>query len=480
MNKKRPNILYVMPDEFRQRAMGFRGEDPTITPAIDRFARESLELENVFSNYPVCSPHRAMLFTGQYPCSNSVMGNCNSDTRQFGVRLSANTTCLSDVLKSAGYSCGYVGKWHLESPEESDAEYLEPRRADGMIWDAFTPQHRRHGFDYWFSYGCCDQHLKPHYWDNTNDVAEVKEYPGQWSTAVEAEQVKQFLCNEYGEREADAPFFMMWAPNPPHMPFEQVPEKYKALYADKDAESLLNAETYTAMKEPAPEILDSWADNFEQNMQQARDEVADYFASVSGVDDMFGEVLDVLEREGLAEDTLVIFASDHGELMGSHGLLRKGPWFDECVKIPYLMRLPGVLEPGKKEFYMNTPDIMPTLLDLLGLGDEIPSSVEGQSLCSLLIEDAEGVPEKTELGGLGYFINPGFDARGIRTKDHYLVVLRDAYDGERYILYDLVKDPKMFKDVAEEQPEVVRELREDLERWMEVSGDWWLRSRKFG
>lgn len=477
--RRRPNILYIIPDEFRQRAMGFRGEDPVYTPNIDRLAGESLELENVFSNYPVCSPHRGMLFTGQYPCTNGVMGNCNSSTRQFFVRLPAGTRCLPDVLHDNGYTCGYVGKWHLDSPEEADAEYLEPRRADGKIWDAFTPRSRRHHFDYWFSYGCNDQHFRPHYWDNTDEPSEVREFPGVWGPFVEKDRVIRYLKNEQRERPEDKPFFLVWSPNPPHMPFEEVPQKYKDLYKDKTADELLTAKSFRGMKEPAPELTPEQQAALESNMALARSEVSDYFACVSGIDELVGEVLDALDEAGLRDDTLVIFTSDHGDLMGSHGLIRKGPWFDECLKIPYLLRLPGVFDGGKKDFLMNTPDIMPSLLGLLGLHEAIPESVEGQDLSRLMLApagpDAAGKEADEAFGGLAYYINAQLNMRGVRNRDYFLVVRRNSYDQEQFILYDLQEDPHLMKDIAAERPSKVKEMREKLQEWMERCGDWWLR-----
>lgn len=460
--------------------MGYRGEDPTITPNIDKLAAESLELENVFSNYPVCSPHRGMLFTGQYPCTNGVMGNSNSSTRQFFVRLPVNTPCLSDVLYENGYTCGYVGKWHLDSPVDADQAYLEPRREDGKIWDAFTPEHRRHHFDYWVSYGCNDQHFRPHYWENTSRVEDVREYPGEWSPEVEAKKVISYLKNENGERPAEKPFFFVWAPNPPHMPFEQVPERYKALYRDKTPDELLTAETFQKMEGPAPEVPPSMRKDFEKNMALTRSEAANYFACVTGVDELIGDVLKALEDAGLKEDTLVIFASDHGDLLGSHGLIRKGPWYDECLKIPFLLRWPGVLEPGRRDdFLMNTPDIMPTLLSLAGLREAIPETVEGHDLSGLLLAGADAASEAgegdEEKGGLAYYINAAMNTRGVRDRHYFLVVERNAYDEERYILYDLAADPNCFCDCASLNPEVVGKMRARLQAWMERCGDWWLK-----
>jgi arylsulfatase A-like enzyme len=114
--KPSPNLVFVFPDEMRAQAMGFLGEEQVQTPVLDRFVKESVYFSNAVSNYPVCSPTRAMIFSGQYPVKNRVIGNCTSVSAQFGCELPAETRCWSDVLKEKGYSLGYIGKWHLDSP----------------------------------------------------------------------------------------------------------------------------------------------------------------------------------------------------------------------------------------------------------------------------------------------------------------------------------------------------------------------------
>ena len=478
---KQPNILYIMPDELRQRALGYRQEDPVQTPNLDALARESLELENVFSSYPVCTPHRGMLFTGQYPCSAGVMGNANSATRQFHIRLPRERVCLSDALHAGGYHCGYIGKWHLDSPDPAHAPYLEPPREDGKTWDAFTPESRRHHFEFWFSYGCRDQHFTPHYWDNTNRVEEVTPYEGRWSVEIEAERVQDYLRNANGERDPDKPFFLMWSPNPPHMPFAEVPEKFKAIYADMDPADLLNAPSFTEVSEAAPELPEHMRAEFAANRALAHSEVRDYFACITGVDHYIGEVLACLDDCGLSDDTLVIFTSDHGDLMGSHGLVRKGPWYDESTRVPFLMRWPGKLDHGQRLVHVNTPDLMPTLLTLAGLAQEIPPTVEGQDLSAYILDAAKDRDLSTlsafdsRPGAIAYYINAGMETRGVRTKDWALVAFRSPSDEERLILYDLASDPHQFKDVASSHPDVVQTMRGLLQAWLEASNDWWLR-----
>ena len=125
MSLNKPNLIIVMPDELRQQAVGLDKTDPVITPNLDAFAAESLTLTNALSNCPICSPARAMLLTGKYPISNGVTDNCYSKTTEFGVELNEDEITLSDVLHDAGYSQGYIGKYHLDSPKEEDAEFTE-------------------------------------------------------------------------------------------------------------------------------------------------------------------------------------------------------------------------------------------------------------------------------------------------------------------------------------------------------------------
>ena len=113
---QRPNLLIIICDQWRGQALGFLHEDPVMTPHLDSFAKHSLVLDNMVSTYPVCSPARAMIMSGEYPFTNHVYGNCNSQDAPYNIELSAKTVCWSDVLKANGYSLGYIGKWHLTSP----------------------------------------------------------------------------------------------------------------------------------------------------------------------------------------------------------------------------------------------------------------------------------------------------------------------------------------------------------------------------
>ena len=143
-----PNLVFVFPDEYRSQAVGAANQDPVITPNLDAFAKESLVFTDAISNRPVCSPYRAMLFSGKYPHKNGVYGNVNSSTVQYENYLSEDERCFSDVLHDAGYAQGYIGKLHLDPPNDA-AHFTEGPRGDGRVWDSYTPPGpRRHGFDF--------------------------------------------------------------------------------------------------------------------------------------------------------------------------------------------------------------------------------------------------------------------------------------------------------------------------------------------
>lgn len=243
-----PNVIYIFPDQMRNHAMGFWKEagfrdavnfegDPVHTPNLDRFAKESVVLTSAMSNCPLSSPHRGILLTGMYPEHSGVPLNCNANRPISSLREDA--TCISDVFSQAGYNCAYIGKLHVDCPTPNDPErpgkYVEDRVP---AWDAYTPAERRHGFDYWYSYGTYDVHKHPHYWDTEGVKHEINE----WSPEHEADKAISYLRNEGNVRDPEKPFFMMVSFNPPHSPYaslEDCMEEDYNLYKDLPLDSLL-------------------------------------------------------------------------------------------------------------------------------------------------------------------------------------------------------------------------------------------------
>lgn len=440
-SEKRPNLIFIVPDEFRAQAMGFRGEDPVITPHMDALAKESLAFRRAYSNSPVCSPYRGILFTGKYPYENGVLTNCNSGNPDCYLRKDA--VCLSDILSRNGYQCGYIGKWHLECPNEEDYPYLPPRRRDGNIWDAYTPKERRHGFEFWHSYGCCDNHFEPHYWDTDGEAKDGFQVR-QWAAEHETDVAVEYIQNADTKR----PFALFLAHNPPHMPFEMVPDKYLEMYGDKTAEELLNRP------------------NVEKN-EKALKGVKQYFAAISGLDEQLGRVLDAVDEKGIRDNTILIYTSDHGEMMGSHGLMEKNTYYEEAFQVPLLIRYPEKIRPRETDMLISTVDLMPTILTMMGLKAEIPADARGKNVGEEILADRDG--------DIPYVIYHHTDtSRGFTDGKHTFVLHHEKNDVQRpmeAILFDNLADPYQMQNIAPQNPKLVKECSSRLLGMLEECGD---------
>lgn len=478
--KQQPNIIYVFPDQLRDCALGFWNEpdfassvrwsgDPVETPNINAFARESVVLTNAVSNFPVSSPHRGMLLSGMYPERNGVVLNCMALRPESQLRQDAE--CISDVLSANGYDCGYIGKLHVDCPTPNNPQapgtYVSDRRPE---WDAYTAPERRHGFNYWYSYGTYDVHKHPHYWDTDGNRHDVDE----WSPKHETDKALDYIRNRHGERDSSKPFFLMMGINPPHSPYASVEdcdiEGYD-LYKDMALSELLvrpNADTTMSKAEAARY----------------------YFANISGIDREFGRLLSLLDSTGLSRNTIIVFASDHGETMTSHSCTDpKNSIYTESLNIPFIIRWPGHLEPHTEELLLSTPDIMPTLLGLSGLGNRIPKSVEGQDF-SAILKEAEHQPERpktalyirnldgpADTNGLIHSFFP--EARGIRTATNTFELSIDRNGQLKSIkMFDDIADPYQLENLdPDEHPELFHSLCKLLATTLEEKSDIWARER---
>src|SRR5699024_5413257 len=429
--RKQPNIIYLFADQWRRHAVGHRGEDLVYTPHIDIFAKESMEFTQAVSTSPLCSPHRASLLTGKYPMSTGVFTNCKVGAN---VQLQSDERCISDVLKSNGYETGYIGKWHLDLPEKNMTNN-PASGADG--WDAYTPPGpKRHGFDYWYCYEAWNEHLSPHYWQDSPEKIQVD----QWSVEHETDKTITFIKDQ----EDHQPFALFVSWNPPHSPFDDVPDKYKDLYKDTEMTFRENVTSDSFMVHTG-ETIDGGKETLLENQKN-------YFAAISGIDENFGRILHTLKEQGLDDNTIVVLTADHGELMGSHGLMAKHVWYEESIGVPFYIRWPQQITPKKSRSVIGSVDIMPTLLDLLNIA--IPETVEGTSLLSTIMEDTEvshkaflcaypGRKEILELFREEKLNNLAYGWRAIRTTNYLYVIHRGYTPGEQTIrlLYDFDEDP---------------------------------------
>ena len=350
-----PNLVFVFPDQMRAHALGFLNEDPVLTPNLDRFAGESIVFSHAVSNYPVCSPYRAMLMTGKYPHSNGVLSNCNSESAPFGYELRKTERCWSDILNKRGYSLGYIGKWHLDSPYEPYVKCYN--NTEEMAWNEWCSPDRRHGFDFWYAYGTYDQHLNPMYWAKVAPREEAFTV-NRWGPEHESDQAIGYIKNKNGRyRKPEKPFALVVSMNPPHMPYAQVPDKYVELYRDKKVEEFCN-------RDNIPASGTRWGNYY-------RKHIRNYLAMVTGVDEQFGRILRALHDEGLDDNTIVVFTSDHGNCLGIHDQVSKNNHYEESMRIPLMIRLSGRIKPRQDDLLISVPDMYPTLLELMGFTIDI-------------------------------------------------------------------------------------------------------------
>lgn len=477
-----PNVIYVFPDQMRNHAMGFWNEtgykehvnftgDPVYTPNLNRFAKESVVLTSAMSNCPLSSPHRGSLLTGMYPENSGVSLNCNSNRPVSSLR--DDVVCISDAYKKAGYDCAYIGKLHVDFPTpnnpQAPGQYVEDLQT---VWDAYTPPERRHGFDYWYSYGTYDVHKQPHYWDTDGNRHEIKE----WSPKHETDKAIAYLRNKGNVRGKEKPFFMMISYNPPHSPYQSLEdcmEEDYNLYKDMLLKDLLirpNADT---------------------SMSKAAC-VRYYFASVTGIDREFGRILDELKKLGIEENTIIVFTSDHGETMCSQGINDpKNSPYAESMNVPFMVRYPAKVKPRiDNELLLSTPDIMPTLLGLSGLEEEIPATVEGRNYAGWFIRQERSVPvretalyikntdgEKDEKGKIvSYFPI----SRGIKTKEYTLTLSidKETRELENVLLFNDKEDPYQLVNLpAEENKELILSLCRKLLPLLKEANDPWYKEK---
>ncbi|MHC4592166.1 MAG: sulfatase family protein [Planctomycetota bacterium] len=458
-NQARPNLLFFFPDQHRQQAMGFLGQDPVLTPNIDRFAAQSMVFTTACSNQPICSPARASLLTGKYSFSHHVTANCNSAHNKYGIYLRDSERCLSDVLYEAGYNCGFIGKWHLDPPEGPEVDHWSRG-----TWDAYTPPGpRRHHFEFWYSYGCMFDFFRPYFWAGDAE-RDQKTIIDQWEPEHEADVAIDYIRNPRGKhRDPERPFALFVAPHPPHPPFDQVPRRYLALYEGKTPEELLNRKNVFLDREGL------------RATRRARNSVNAYFAAVSGIDEQFGRILRCLAEEGLEEDTVVVFSSDHGEMMGSHGHMSKSKIYDESFLVPLIVRWPRHI-PARSEYMpLSLTDFMPTFLGLAGLGKMTPGDVEGADYSSLLLGGASPQADSAPFLAPDLPATPQGGRRGLRTRRYAFLVGR-RQGAEDCTLFDSEADPYQLTNVAAERPALIRELRGKLNDWLERMKDPWVRA----
>ena len=484
-SKKRPNVIFIFPDQLRRYSAGFWQEeeykdyvigksDPVHTPNIDELAKQGVVFTNALSNYPLCSPYRGMMLSGAYPEQNGIWNNCRKD-RKDGLKDEIKT--ITDIMYETGYNTSYFGKIHyIENKPliDKDGNYTGSIEAPGgnyvNRYDTYVPQGpSRHHIEYFYQ-ALKDEHFNPRIYSNDPNTIEGKSdgeiyYPKTFSAKNESERIIDYLQNKNNVRDDSKPFFMIWSLNPPHNPWTDQSTDMNALHEYYDTDKFPDIDQNLVVRENADLDVASYARH--------------YFANVTSVDQYIGHVIKELKKMGELDNTIILFSSDHGEMLGSHGKQGKNVLKSEAYSIPFIVHWPEGLKPSITDALFNSIDVMPTILGLVGLENQIPDSVEGSNFSELIV-DTQSTDFEQHSSSLLMLAK----ARGIQTK-RYTLVLR-AYNKkdtkhlkEKY-LYDNLKDPyQLHKIPLTENLKQGQFLLEELGKKLKEANDPWYQQRKY-
>ncbi len=475
---KKPNLLFLYTDEQAYRTLACYGNDKIQMPNLNAFSQTATVFDQTYVSQPICTPSRSTLLTGQWPHNTGLTDN--------NVPLPPETKCFPELLDDPDYATGHFGKWHLG--------------------DELRPQH---GFDEWLSiediYG--GHYSEPYKGKHSSycqfllDHGYLPEDGNLFKRHESARLPEDVSKPAYLAREAsrfinenkDKPFVLFVNFLEPHMPFfgprdsqydpdeVDLPPNLHDYPGDDNSLRLqrIREKTYENGHSGLPLKTDAdW-----------RRMIANYWGLCSLVDTHVGTILDTLNEAGLDDDTIVVYTSDHGDMMGSHGLIAKTVMYEESVRVPFLLRTPGQSDTKRINGPVSQVDIVPTLLDLMG--KDVPDCVQGKSLKSAVNADGdvnlqqdvviEWTSVREQLNDKGFQANPTFSEnkmnasleaplRTVITADGWKLTYSPIGESE---LYNLNDDPyertNLINDPA--QKERLAALIDKIRSWQAETGD---------
>jgi arylsulfatase A-like enzyme len=419
---RKPNLLYVFSDEHRACSMPWEAFNEAHMPNLERFAKEAMNFRTCISNYPVCSPYRAMLLTGRWPYQTGIIDNA--------LQLRPDEVSIGETFRRAGYRTGYIGKWHL-SPGDEGGHFIPKGPA-------------RQGFEDWHVWANTNQHYDRSFTFNPESGERVQ--PKGYNATLMTDEAVDFI----GRHKAE-PWMLMVSWNPPHPNFLDAPPEEKQRYEPASLKFRPNA----------PKIS-----------PKRREECQGYYGHISAVDAEFGRLLKKLDETGQADNTIVVYTSDHGDMMGSHGFGGKRlPWEESC-RVPFLIRQPRTIAGGSSvDGLFSTIDIYPTLCGIAGV--PVPGHCVGRNLSRAMHGEKVTFPESSFLmhiqkeNASGGENNPAPLFRGVRTATHTYAVAEDG----RWCLYDNREDPFQMHNLIADRIKLASDLDGIVMEWLKKSRD---------
>ena len=478
---RRLNLLWIMTDQQPVSTLCAYGNDRAKTPHMDRLAAEGVRFDRFYISAFPCSPSRACFLTGRYAHRHGVTQN--------DVPLADDVPCLGDVLKSAGYRTGYVGKWHLSGNMYRDLKRHKPfegRWYWKRVADAGTYRYEhaeggtgedvpQHGFEHWAGGW---KHYRQYLRDaglgelvdttnvgNHNDLPSGPDATHAYSKLPEEHHMAAFFAQEAAaflseQADSDRPFGLVVSFYGPHLPVAP-PKPWDTLH-DLDEVPLPPNHRDDLEGKPVGQRanrrcykLPEWSE------EQFRDYVRRYWGYCSYLDQQVGRILDALEAAGKADDTIVLFTSDHGDMVAAHGFVYKLCWcgYDELLRVPFLLRCPGRINAGATcDALVSSVDVLPSLLEMMDV--PAPAGVDGRSFVSVI--DAQAHAHRDVV------VCNSMERNLTAVTDRWKYVLnwqqRDLDE-----LYDLDKDPLELINLAceDEHKPTLEAMRGRIAAWLE-------------
>lgn len=459
----KPNILFIVADDLSSEALGVYGNPVVKTPNIDRLAREGVTFERAYCQYPVCGASRASFMSGLYPETTGFLGN-NYTLGSYRAMSPAHADhpSIGGFLRRNGYVSARVSKiYHMGVPGGIEAG--EPGGDDPDSWDL--------AFNVWApETGSVGEfrNLSParSHWGSA--FVKVTVPDGESATQADEMTVTQAISiletrvrhrNETNRMKPGDPLFLGIGLVRPHVPLV-APKRYMDLYDLAETELPWYPENDF---DDVPMLNQNKANATQYKMSdvQAKESLAAYYACVTYMDAQVGRILDAVDRLGIADDTVVVFISDHGWLLGEHGSWQKPSLFEPACRVPLIIRSPGYEKSAGEKVMALTEfvDLYPTFAELAGVGDKVPDAVQGRSLVQLLKDPS----------GRGWNSRPAYSVMGNK-KAVQRSIRTERYRYSRYTtgeeeLYDHSNDPDEFTNQASnpEYASTLRSLRSQMD-----------------
>lgn len=479
-----PNILLITTDQQRKDSIGVY--NPKLqTPVLDSLAEDGMVFDRAYITHPTCTPSRASLLTGQYASTHGAY--------TIGTALPEDSIKLSDILLENGYETYFVGKPHFQQLSTEGSFECESKALNEDFWKEFqgpyygfqhTRIHNGHtsypvtaGMHYrlWLKKKGLDDNDIAGYF-NHSCSGSFRNH-GAWSLPRElhpsvfvSEKSVDFL-DQHRKHGAGKPFFMWCSFSDPHDP-HVTPEPYASMYDPSDVEHQPyregefedKPECYQDLYDHGPDAL-SFSDEFGVpsapsgklfgDEQYFREITAVHHGMVKLIDEEIGTIIDKLKENGVYENTLIVFTSDHGDYLGNHGFVYKGfPAFEEVYNVPYIAKTPGDRVPNERSnALVSHVDFAATALGFADI--PVPTEMEGIDQKDVFLGTSQSVRTAAIIENRP--VEKGFYQKMIVTKTHKLVVYLDSEDGE---LYNLKDDPHQYRNLWNES--VSQDLKKDL------------------